>query len=700
MSAGPPLVDSVDMIEQRFEQLEHRVQELERLAGVGTDTEMVTVAAVEKTQQDPIAESPSAPASTVGSPAPQPNQETPAAVATSGQRGFSLKTSEALLKWAGTGLVLLAVAFALGLAIERGWVTPVVRVAASSVIAVVLFATGQRIRGERAVFADTVQGAAFVVAYLTALSAIVMDLVPGNVGFAAMVLVTLGALFVAALLDSPPIAVLGVLGGFATPVLLESGIDEPVVLAGYIPLLALSGFALHAWTGWRSVAVATSIASWSLLVVLLDQSDAAPVGAAIVVVGVLAWLVPLGRSILEERGRLSLRPMHMMEDALEPFLRRTPERLAYASPAVSLLLLVDVVDLTRYQWSPIVVVLAIVYAGFAMTLQRNGFFDFAYVHTTVAAVLASVGVTLALNGEVLVVSLALQGVALSLLAERLRHKGMDWQAYATFAIALAIILVRTVDRGWGGMPTTSEWTAELIVLGALAWKAIVETRTERRAVTGFVVHVAAIGWLFTVLTEPYAVLALAALYVLTRLADNFDVADFELSNVVHAAAILIVTVWVAFVQYLELVNYDRSLVAALAVALAAMGILAYYLPTQRRIEAVLTYLTLLAWIAVVAGTSDAWITAGWVLVGVVTLAGGVRLASNEAQLAGWITLGLATGKLLLHDLEATDPLVRIGLFFGIGLAFLGLAYLLPTRFAPRVDQQPLESAPSLEVTEV
>ncbi|NND04359.1 MAG: DUF2339 domain-containing protein [Acidimicrobiia bacterium] len=671
------------MDDERIDRLERRVAELERLLQRQSAPASPLPASDYRSAPPPQVTTPPDPVTPPPRP-PAPPTSTPIPPTKS---GISLRTSEALLKWAGIGLVVLAVAFALGLAIERGWITPELRVFASSVVAAALFIAGQRVRNNRLVFAETLQGAAFVVAYLTALSTLIMDLVSGNVGFAAMVAVTIAALVAASVLDSPPIAVLGILGGFATPLVLSEGIEDAVFLAFYVPLLAVAGWTLYSWTGWRSVGNATAAAAWLLLVVLVADSQAegvVGVGVAIVVVGLLAWLVPLGRSIRESRRSLAERPSHFMEEALEPYLRNTTDRLTYLAPLVTLALLPFIFDLSRYQWSPFVAGTAVLFGLAAFALFSADFEDRAYVHITMAALLGAVGLTLALNGDILIVSIALQAVALTYISARIDHKPMAWQAHIMFGIALLGVLGRGVDRGFDGSPATVAWLSELAVLGLATWKATVQR--EFREYFGTAVHLTALAWIFTVLGDPWAIVAIVGLYGAARLATHIGVADFELSIPLNALAILVVTLIAAAGHYTGEIDYELSRVIALSTGFITLAVFAVWLPNRmREAEGAVAYLALLAWIVVAGGSSDAFITGGWVVIGLATLAWGMRVAHVNVQLAGWVTLAVATGKLLLVDLEATDPLVRIGLFFGIGVSFLALAYLLPTRLAPPVD---------------
>src|SRR6202011_2310830 len=55
--------------------------------------------------------------------------------------------------------------------------------------------------------------------------------------FASMALVTAAAFFLAVRMNAQVIVILGLLGGFLTPVLLSTGVDNPTALFGYIAVL-------------------------------------------------------------------------------------------------------------------------------------------------------------------------------------------------------------------------------------------------------------------------------------------------------------------------------------------------------------------------------------------------------------------------------------------------------------------------------
>lgn len=120
-----------------------------------------------------------------------------------------------------------------------------------------------------------------------------------------------------------------------------------------------------------------------------------------------------------------------------------------------------------------------------------------------------------------------------------------------------------------------------------------------------------------------------------------------------------------------------------AIALAAAGGWSYLTDgSTRRLYFAFTYLAFLAWLAWVltplAG-GHGLTSAAWGLCGMALLFVGARRAERGVRLAGLGTLGVVVAKLLVVDLSALEPGVRIVLFLGFGGVFLLLGYLFKGR---------------------
>ena len=109
-----------------------------------------------------------------------------------------------------------------------------VRLAAAAVFGLVLLAVGWRQRRGRPIYGLSLQGGGVAVLYLTTYAAfVVYDVVGAVPAAAAVVVVTVGAGVLSVLQDSRVLAVLGIIGGFLTPVLTYSRPDDHVYVFSF-----------------------------------------------------------------------------------------------------------------------------------------------------------------------------------------------------------------------------------------------------------------------------------------------------------------------------------------------------------------------------------------------------------------------------------------------------------------------------------
>ena len=157
-----------------------------------------------------------------------------------------------LFSWiAGIALVLAAV-FLFKYSIDHGWLRPAVRATFGLVTGIALLVVCElRVARDYRLTANALDGAAIAILYATLFA--LHDrwqLWSAAAAFAGMAVVTVVAVVLSTRRDSRFIALLGLLGGFATPALLSSGENQPVALFSYL-LLLNGGIAWIAWKkGW------------------------------------------------------------------------------------------------------------------------------------------------------------------------------------------------------------------------------------------------------------------------------------------------------------------------------------------------------------------------------------------------------------------------------------------------------------------
>ncbi len=156
-----------------------------------------------------------------------------------------------LFAWLGGLTAFLAVAFFVKYSFEHDLIPPEVRVAIGFALSTALIVTGLRITREKYRITSHVLCATGVVSLyaVTFASHTVYRFAPFTplLTFALMALITAGAFLLAVRLRAQVVAILGLLGGFLTPLVVSTGQDNAVGLFTYIALLdvGLLAVALH-----------------------------------------------------------------------------------------------------------------------------------------------------------------------------------------------------------------------------------------------------------------------------------------------------------------------------------------------------------------------------------------------------------------------------------------------------------------------
>ncbi|HYN41215.1 MAG TPA: DUF2339 domain-containing protein, partial [Thermoanaerobaculia bacterium] len=212
-----------------------------------------------------------------------------------------------LFSWvAGVMLVVAAISF-LRYSIDHGWLTAPLRMAIGLLTGIALLVVCElKAARKYPVTANALDGAAIAVLFSTFFAAHALwKLIPAIPTFGLMVLVTAVAVLLSVRRDSIFIALLGLVGGFATPALLSTGEDRPFGLFGYL-LLLNAGLA---WVAHRKkwpvltvlCAILTAIYQWGWVAKFLTDGKLG-IAAGIFLVFPLVLYVALALGKPEEKA--------------------------------------------------------------------------------------------------------------------------------------------------------------------------------------------------------------------------------------------------------------------------------------------------------------------------------------------------------------------------------------------------------------
>jgi uncharacterized membrane protein len=152
----------------------------------------------------------------------------------------------------GVVVLFIGVAFLVKYASEHVTIPIEVRLAAVAAGGIVLLAIGWRLRQERAGYAMILQGAGIAILYLTVFASLrLYQLMPEVAAFGFLVWIAVVSAFLAIRQDTVALAVIGVVGGFAAPVLTSNGAGSHVMLFSYYAVLNAAILGIAWFKAWR-----------------------------------------------------------------------------------------------------------------------------------------------------------------------------------------------------------------------------------------------------------------------------------------------------------------------------------------------------------------------------------------------------------------------------------------------------------------
>lgn len=157
--------------------------------------------------------------------------------------------------WIGIIAVTFGVAFFLKFAFDKQWIGPSARVSLSAIVGISLLYVGERLRGRGLkAYAYILSGGGLLILYLSDFAAYnFYHLIGQPLAFLLMAAVTTTAVLLSVRLNALPVAILGLVGGFLTPLLLSTGVDNEIGLFTYIALLDAGVLAVAYFKRWRSL---------------------------------------------------------------------------------------------------------------------------------------------------------------------------------------------------------------------------------------------------------------------------------------------------------------------------------------------------------------------------------------------------------------------------------------------------------------
>ena len=201
-------------------------------------------------------------------PAPQPKYAQPApSVPKEPEKGFFERNpdlekfiGERLVTFIGIAVLVTGIAFFVKYAIDKNWINEIGRTAIGILCGGILLGFAHRLRKSFTAFSSVLVGGGISVLYFTISYAYqVYELFPQAVAFGILVVITGFTVLLSIAYDRKELAILAIVGGFVTPLMVSNGQGNFNVLCTYMLILDLGMLALAWYKKWNVVNIVSYI---------------------------------------------------------------------------------------------------------------------------------------------------------------------------------------------------------------------------------------------------------------------------------------------------------------------------------------------------------------------------------------------------------------------------------------------------------
>lgn len=357
---------------------------------------------------------------------------------------------ESWLNWIGIGLLLIGVVFLFKYSIDQGWLIPPVRSACGLGIGIALLVAGYQIGPEKQTLKQILMGGGVAAFYITGFATFQLyNFLADPVIWVFMVTVTLLTLSLSTQQNEPILSVLGTAGGLGTPFMLYTDDGTLSILILYTCLILTGAGAIYYFKGWKSLLSTMILGGWLVLLSgVLDintftRADRWTLQAGAIFLGIMTWLMPVAREIILRKNPVKWPDPDQGPGSDPP---KAASLLVQASSVITPLIVLTysfgIWSISEQLWGAIVLTIALPVGYSYLPLKKAGMKKLPLVHSLTALILLTVALVLLLDGEILLIALTLEALALRVIAGRTS----DWKISLASHILFGITGIWLIDR--------------------------------------------------------------------------------------------------------------------------------------------------------------------------------------------------------------------------------------------------------------
>lgn len=149
-------------------------------------------------------------------------------------------------------ILFFGLSFLLKYSIDRGLLSPEVRVFGSAILGFILIGLGFKLKNTKDIFALILQGGGIGVLYITTFAAAkIFDMMPVALAFLLLIALCVVSVIFALSQNALSLAIVAFLGAYLAPILLSDGGGNHIVLFSFYTLVSLGIVVVGKWRSWR-----------------------------------------------------------------------------------------------------------------------------------------------------------------------------------------------------------------------------------------------------------------------------------------------------------------------------------------------------------------------------------------------------------------------------------------------------------------
>jgi uncharacterized membrane protein len=340
--------------------------------------------------------------------------------------------------WVAIVLILFATAFFLKYAFDNRWIGELGRVSIGFAFGIAMSLAGFRYhrRGWR-IFSQILTAGGIALLYLSTYAAFAYyHLVGQAIAFSFLTILIAGTAVISLVYNAPAIAIMALIGGLLTPVLLHSDRDQYRSFFTYLVVLDAGALALlKHWRGLSSIAYyGTQLLFW----IWYDENYQLQKRPAVIIFQTAIFLLFLLAHLARELIR---RDAATTEDAL----------LLLANPFVFYATGYHLLAPTHHEWmGAFAIFMALLYAGIAKLLVSSGAKSRREILllVVVALTFVTIAIPIQLQSNWITIAWAVEGVAILWTALHIQSGRLRAHAFALFALAFGKFLLWDTPYGY------------------------------------------------------------------------------------------------------------------------------------------------------------------------------------------------------------------------------------------------------------